>query len=375
MKIAVNTRLLLSGKLDGIGWFTYENFKRITQQHPEHEFHFFFDRSYSREFIFSNNVFAHVLPPQARRPFLFACWYDYTVPYMLRRIGAQLFISPDAMMSLRTDVPQLIAMHDLNFEHYPNDLKRAYSIYLRARSPLFAARAKRIVTVSEFSKADIAMQYNTPPEKIDVVYNGVNEQYGPLSELVKQETQIRFSEGKPYFVFVSSIHPRKNLQRLLPAFDAFKMETGSDVRLLVVGKKFWFNTEIESAYNQMKHRESIVFTGRLEPADLNHVVASSIASVYPSYFEGFGIPIVEAFRCGVPVITSNVTSMPEVAGDAALLIDPFSVEEIKQALIRIYGDAALRERLIVKGKEQVKQFSWQRTSELLWNSIEKCVAS
>ncbi len=374
MKIAVNTRLLLSNRLDGMGWFTFENFKRITQQHPEHEFHFLFDRKYSSEFIFGENVIPHVVPPQARRPMLFTLWYDYTVPLVLKKIGADVFVSPDAMMSLRTDVPQLIAIHDLNFEHYPEDIQPMYSRYLKKRSPQYAHKAKRIATVSEFSKQDIMKLYAVDAQKIDVVHNGVNESYGPIGEAIKTATRNQFSNGAPYFVFVSSIHPRKNLQRLLPAFDAFKKETSSDAKLIVVGKKFWFNDEIEQAYDKMSYRECVVFTGRLEPNDLHHVVASSIASVYPSYFEGFGIPILEAFQCEVPVITSNVTSMPEVAGDAALLINPFSIDEIKNALIRVESNSELRNSLIIKGKLQVKHFSWQRTSDLLWQSIQKTIS-
>ncbi len=371
MKIAVNTRLLLPNRLDGIGWFTYESFKRIARQHPEHEFHFIFDRAYSKEFVFEKNVIPHVVPPQARRPFLFTLWYDWAVPLLLKKIKADLFISPDAMMSLRTNVPQIIAIHDLNFEHYPQDVQAMYTRYLKKRSPLYAKKAERIITVSDFSKQDIMQLYGVKDEKIDVVYNGVNENYAPISDELKKATRARWSNDHPYFVFVSSIHPRKNLQRLLPAFDAYKEETGSNAKLIVVGKKFWYNEEIANAFDTMKHAGSVVFAGRLEPTELHHLVASSIASVYPSYFEGFGIPILEAFKCGVPVITSNITSMPEVAGNAALLVNPFSIEELKNALKEIDSNEDLRKELIEKGLQRVQQFSWQRTSELIWQSIEK----
>ncbi len=371
MKIVVNTRLLLPNRLDGIGWFTYESFKRIARQHPEHEFHFIFDRAYSKEFVFEKNVIPHVVPPQARRPFLFTLWYDWAVPLLLKKIKADLFISPDAMMSLRTNVPQIIAIHDLNFEHYPQDVQAMYTRYLKKRSPLYAKKAERIITVSDFSKQDIMQLYGVKDEKIDVVYNGVNENYAPISDELKKATRARWSNDHPYFVFVSSIHPRKNLQRLLPAFDAYKEETGSNAKLIVVGKKFWYNEEIANAFDTMKHAGSVVFAGRLEPTELHHLVASSIASVYPSYFEGFGIPILEAFKCGVPVITSNITSMPEVAGNAALLVNPFSIEELKNALKEIDSNEGLRKELIEKGLQRVQHFSWQRTSELIWQSIEK----
>lgn len=375
MKIAVNTRLLLKNRLDGIGWFTYETLRRITLAHPEVEFHFFFDREYDPSFVFSGNVKSHVVHPQARHPLLFRWWFDFSVPLLLRRIKPDLFVSTDAMLSLGTHTPQLLVIHDLNFEHYPNDIPSRFSKYLRKRTPLFAKKANRICTVSEFSKSDIAKCYGIAPDLIDVVYNGVNENFVPLSDEQKLLSRKEFSNSKPYFVFVSSLHPRKNLHRLLLAFDDFKQRTGADCNLVVVGKKFWLNNEMEKVYNQMAFKEQVIFTGWLPPEELHRVVGGAIASVYISYFEGFGIPLIEAFSCGVPVITSNVTSMPEVAKEAALLVDPFSVSEISDALEKMFMDENLRIEYINRGFMRVKDFSWDRTSGLLWRSMVKAMDS
>ncbi len=371
MKIAVNTRLLLEGKMDGIGWFTYEAFKRITRNHPEHEFHFLFDRPFSDKFIFSNNITPHVVHPQARHPILFKIWYDYMVPRILRRIDADVFISPDAVMSLRTNVPQIIVMHDLNFVHYPEDLEKKWSVFLNERTKKFASKANRIVTVSEFSRQDIIRQYDVPTSKVDNVYNGVNENFHPILQQEIEFTRAKISDGEPYFLFVGSAYPRKNVQRLLPAFDLFKEKTGSNNKLVIVGKRFSAYREVEGAFRNMKHAQDVIFTGMLDAQDLHHVIASALSSVYVSYFEGFGIPILEAFKCDVPVITSNITSMPEVAGDAALFVNPFSIDEIADAMIRMNSDAQIREDLIAKGREQLKLFSWDKTAEKLWQSIEK----
>jgi glycosyltransferase involved in cell wall biosynthesis len=373
MKIAVNTRLLLKGRLDGIGWFTLENFSRICRNHPEHEFHFIFDRSYSRDFIFSDNIIPHVVPPQARHPLLFKIWYDWTLPFMFRRIKPDVFVSPDAMCSQRTGIPQLLVIHDLNFIHYPDDLPEIISRYWRVNTPKFVAQANRIVTVSEFSKSDIMKQYNVADDKVDVVHNGVNTTYGPLDVHSQRLVREKWSDGAPYFLFVSSIHPRKNLQRLLPAFDRFRLACDEKVKLLVVGKRFWLNEELDRVYTEMMHRDDVIFTDRLEADQLREVVASALGSVYVSYFEGFGIPIIEAFQSGVPVITSSVTSMPEVAGNAALLVNPFSVEEIASAMYDVWSNSHLREELIRRGFERVKLYSWDRSSELLWQSIIKTV--
>jgi glycosyltransferase involved in cell wall biosynthesis len=373
MKIAVNTRLLLKGRLDGIGWFTLENFARICRSHPEHEFHFFFDRPYSEEFIFSDNIIPHVLPPQARHPILFKIWYDYTVTFMLWKLKPDLFISPDAMISLRTNTPQLLVIHDLNFIHYPDDLPEIISRYWRKYTPAFAKKASRIVTVSEYSKQDIVKQFSVDPSKIDVVHNGVNEDYKPLEIHEQRLVRESLTDGAPYFIFVSSIHPRKNLQRLLPAFDMFRSKTDEPVKLVVVGKRFWLNEELDKVYTEMLHREDVIFTDRLEADQLGRVLGAALGSVYVSYFEGFGIPVIEAFQCGVPVVTSNVTSMPEVAGNAALLVNPFSIEEISKALFDLWSNVELRSELIRRGNERVKQFSWDKAATKFWEVIEKTV--
>jgi glycosyltransferase involved in cell wall biosynthesis len=323
MKIAVNTRLLLKGRLDGIGWFILEHFSRICKAHPEHEFHFIFDRPFDQEFIFAQNVIPHVIGPPARHPFLFKIWYDFSVPRLLKKIGADIFISPDMMCSLRTEIPQIVVLHDLNFEHFPKDLPWLVSKYLRHYTPLFARRAATVVTVSDFSKRDIVSCYGISPSRVEVVHNGCHLGFRSFSFEEQEATRLSISAGQPYFVFVSSIHPRKNLQRLLPAFDLFKKRTSSAAKLVVVGRKFWKFPELDAVYDSMEYREDVIFTGRLEPEMLNRVTSGALASVYISYYEGFGLPILEAFRCGVPVITSSVTAMPEVAADAALLVDLF----------------------------------------------------
>jgi len=371
MKIAINTRLLLKDKLEGIGWFTYETFKRIIQQHPEHEFYFLFDRKFDDSFIFSDNIIPIVIPPQARHPALFYLWFEHSIPRALKKINADVFVSPDGYLSLRTKTKSHVVMHDLNFEHYPKDIPYWAHKHYRYYFPKYAQKAERIATVSEFSKQDIVKQYKVNPDKIDVVYNGANEGFVPLSEEEIIKVREKYTQGSPYFIFVSALHPRKNLVNLFKAFDEFKKKKSSDVKLMIVGEKMWWTNEIKAAYETMKYKQDVLFSGRLKFNELQRVVASALALTYVSYFEGFGIPIIEAFYTGIPVITSNVTSMPEVAGDAALLVDPFSVESIADAMIKIAADEGLRKSLIEKGNERAKDFSWQKSADRLWGSIEK----
>lgn len=376
MRIAVNTRLLLPGKLDGIGWFTAESVKRIVVAHPEHEFFFLFDRKPSPQFIFGSNVTPVVLCPQARHPILWRIFFEISVTWALRRYKIDLFLSPDGWMSLRTKVLTLTVIHDLNFEHSSDYLRPSHQRYMTRFFPRFARKATRIATVSEFSKQDIVETYGVDSKKIDVVYDGAHSFYRPCRDDEKKLIRKKFTDGKPFFIYVGTISRRKNLTNILLAFDKFKdAHRDSQQQLLVVGSRYWWQDELASAYDNMRHQSDVRFVGHAESNVLAQLMGASAALVYTSLFEGFGIPIIEAFCAETAVITSDVTSMPEVAGDAALLVDPLSVDAIADAMSRIEGDEALRASLIEKGRARKELFSWDRTATLLWDSLMKTKAS
>jgi glycosyltransferase involved in cell wall biosynthesis len=375
MKIAVNTRLLLKNKLEGIGWFTYESLKRITTQHPEHHFYFIFDRPYDESFIFSDNITPVVQGPQARHPFLYYTWFELMLPGLLKKLGPDVFLSPDGYCSLRSDVRTLPVFHDLNFEHYPGDLPCLTRNYYRHFFPKYARKATRIATVSEFSRQDISKLYGINPDLIDVVYDGGSDAYFPLDEEEIREVRSRIPGGSPYFIFIGALNPRKNLINLFKAFDIFRGQSQSECKLLIAGARMWWTREMESVYQSMKFREEVIFLGRIGTGELRKYLGAAIGLTYISYFEGFGIPIVEAFRSGVPVITSNVTSMPEVAGDAALLVDPFIPGSIAEAMDKVFTDETLRKAMVARGFERKEIFTWQKTADRLWESIEKTLTS
>lgn len=373
MKIVVNTRLLLKNRLEGIGWFSYETLKYIAQNHPEHQFVFLFDRPYDEEFIFSDNVEPVVLFPPTRHPILQYIWFEWSVVRFLRKSKADLFLSTDGYLSLRTKTPSITVIHDLNFEYYPQDIPWKDRKFLKRYFPRYARKAVRVGTVSEYSKNDIINLYDIEADKIDVIYNGVNKAYTPLSEEKIAAVRQELTGGAPYFIYIGALRPRKNLKTLFRAFDAFKKEHGGDVKMVIVGNKKWYGKEIRQTYETMQYIDDVVFTGNLTSEELRNVLGAALALTYVSYFEGFGIPIVEAFQAGVPVITSDITSMPEVAGDAALLIDPFSRISITKAMLKIADDETLRKDLIAKGHQREDVFTWDKSGERLWNCIEKAL--
>lgn len=373
MQIVVNTRLLLPNKLDGIGWFTFQTLKRITQHNPDVHFVFLFDRDYSDEFIFSDNITPLVLSPQARHPFLYYAWFHHSVKSVLNGLKPNLFLSPDGFLSPGANCKQLPVIHDINFYHNPTDLKWLTSKYYNYFFPKYAQLATRIATVSEYSKKDISENYHVNADKIDVVYNGINEGFKVISDADKQTVREKYTQGKPYFLFVGSQSPRKNLNRLVQAFDAFKLQTQSDFKLLIVGAVYSNDGDVKKVIDKSIFKQDIVFTNRLPQIELEKIMASAFALTFVPYFEGFGIPMIEALQCQVPVICSNTTSMPEIIGKAGLLVNPFETESISKGMIELYHNADLRNQLIENGKLRKQEFSWDKSANLLWNSITKCL--
>jgi glycosyltransferase involved in cell wall biosynthesis len=372
MKIAVNTRFLLKHKMEGFGWYTYETISRIVKDHPGHQFIFFFDRPYDTSFVFSENVTPVVLNPPARHPILFKIWFDYSVTRAIKKYKCDAFISPDGYLSLKTNVPQLAVIHDLNFEHHPDDIPNGALKYLKNYFPKFAQKANRICTVSEYSKQDIVRTYGINVAKIDVTYNGVSPVFSPISSEETVGIQEKFTNGKPYFLFVGAIHKRKNLQRLIVAFERLKTETKMPHQLLIVGEPMWDSQQTKIGTEIKEH---ISFTGHLPLAELAKIMAGAEVFAFVSYFEGFGIPLVEAMKSGTPVLAGNLTALPEVGGDAVLYCDPMNVDDIYKQLHLLITDKSLQEDLKSKGLERAKQFSWDKTAKELWGSFEKMMES
>lgn len=369
MRILVNTRLLIKNRLEGIGWFTLETMKRITQKRPNDEFIFVSDRKTHSDFVFADNIQRIKMGWPARRPFLWKLWFENTIPKAIKKCKPDVFLSPDGYLSLSANVKQLSVIHDINFEHHPEWLPKNYSKYYRKYFPQFAQKAKRVATVSEYSKQDIAKTYGIDDSNIDVVYNGYNTIYEPLPIEKQQEVRKKISNGKPYILFIGSIHPRKNLRNQLKAFDMLNRYYDDKFRLVIVGEAMW-NDHLADWVDRRK-KNNIILMGHQPQDKLKEIIGSASLLTYISHFEGFGIPILEGFAAGVPVITSTTTSMPEVAGDAALTVYPDDAAYISNIYKKVLFDEALQKEMIEKGGARLNNFSWDKTANLLWKSIEK----
>ena len=373
MRIAVNTRFLLQDYLEGYGYFLYEVWKRITVNHPEHEFIFIFDRPYDQQFVFSPNITAVVTGPPARHPLLWKLWYDVKVPAVIKKYRADVFVSCDGFCSLSASIPQCLVVHDLSFLHFPKFIPRSHLYYFRRYLPKFLARANAVVTVSEFSKKDIMQQYKVPGNKISVVYSAAKELFGKSSASENTIIKEKYTEGKEFFLYTGAIHPRKNLLNLLKAFSIFKKKLNSNMKLVLAGRLAWKYNSFMESLKSYKYRADVVVTGYLPEEDLSKLTAAAYSMVYPSLWEGFGVPVLEAMRSEVPVITSSSSAMQEIAGDAALYADPQHFHELAEQMMKLYKDERLRNELIAKGKIIEPHYTWDRTADLLWEAILKAV--
>jgi glycosyltransferase involved in cell wall biosynthesis len=373
LKIAVNTRLLRKNAMDGIGWVTYNVLKEITIKHPEIEFHFLFDSGMDDDFLFSKNIIPHTLFPPAKHAVLNVAWFEWSTKKLLNKLNADLFLSPDGILCLGWNGKQYGIVHDVNYEHRPEDLKFANRIYYKYFIPRSIVKACRIATVSEYSKKDIINVYKTPADKIDVIHPGLNDFFHPIeSENLKQQVKNRFTQGFDYFIFIGTISPRKNISRLMQAFNLFKQQTNSNLKLVLAGREMYRTAELHELKTQLQYGDDVVFTGRLNNENISDLLAAAFCMTFVPLIEGFGLPPVEAMQCNVPVIASNVTSVPEIVGDAGLLVNPYDIEEIKDAMYQIYIDKGLRQLLLQKGSIRKQQFNWKFTAQNLWDSIDKC---
>jgi glycosyltransferase involved in cell wall biosynthesis len=371
MKIAVNTRFLLYENLEGYGYFLQEVLSRLVKDHPEHQFIFIFDRPFHTGFVFAPNVTAVVAGPPARHPVLWKWWYDVRIPAVLKKYQADVFLSCDGFCSLTTKVPQCLVVHDLAFLHYPTFIKRSHLFFYKRYTQKFLEKASSIATVSQFSKKDIVEKYRVDPARVDVVYSAAKELFKPIDWQLKQEVRDEFTNGKNYFIYVGSIHPRKNPTALLKAFSIFKKRQKSDWKLVIAGRAAWHSKAFMDSLATYKYRDDLVVTGYVTEAQLEKLVGAAYALVYPSFFEGFGVPVLEAMQAGVPAITSTGSAMQEIAGDGALYADPASYQDIAEKMMLIYKDETLHSRLVEKGLAAARQYSWDKTAALIWQSMER----
>jgi glycosyltransferase involved in cell wall biosynthesis len=256
-------------------------------------------------------------------------------------------------------------IHDLSFEHLPETFKRRSRAQLRFTVRRTALGAAKIITLSEYSRRDICTTYGISTERVAVTPGAAPPHFLPVaSETELKRIRQRYGIGSDYILSLSSIQPRKNLVRLIEAYTCLRNARAQSKlpTLVIAGKRGWLDSDVFRAAEQSGLGADVLFIGYVAEPDLPALFSAATSFVYPSYFEGFGLPVLEAMQCGTPVIAGNRTSIPEIAGEAALLFDPFDSRALTEALARVIDDRELRATLKRRGLERAGQFSWQDTA-------------
>lgn len=355
--------------MEGIARYIFETTQRMVLDHPEVEFHFLFDRQFDKKFIFAENVIPHVLSPQSRHPILWYLWFEKSLTRFFKKHRMDAFYSGDMYLSLGAKVPTLYVSHDLNYIHYPEGLKWSHLKYYQKYMPLFHKAAHKIISVSEATKKDIIKQYGIPESNILVAGNALPSEIEKEDKKKNELVRTKLTEGHEYFCYVGSLHPRKNVERLITGFEKFKSNFNSKHKLVLYGRNAWKTSAIFGKFEASNFKSDIIFPDPTKYS-VSEILSASSALCYISLFEGFGIPILEAFACEIPVITSDVSSMPEVAGDAAILVDPMDTDAVADAMGQIVQDSNHSDSMVRKGKARLKYYSWESTSEIIFAALK-----
>jgi glycosyltransferase involved in cell wall biosynthesis len=294
--------------------------------------------------------------------------FGLSLEFLLRRSKPDVFLSPTHYLPLFPPKNSAISILDLSYVHFPELFRPTDLNQLTKWTKYSAGKARRIFTISESSKGDIIKEYGIPGYKIAVIYPGIKDtRVNKTEELKMNEIKEKYGIKKDFILYVGTLQPRKNVVRLIAAFSKLH----KDIDLVIVGKKGWLYEEILAAPKKYGIEEKVKFLDSVTDEDLPAFYQNALCFVLPSLYEGFGLPVLEAMKNGCPVITSNISSLPEAGGEAALYIDPQNVDDIKDKLESVISDDKLRKNLIEKGYGQVKKFSWEKTAKETLNVLTK----
>jgi len=359
MRIAINT-LGSQGRAYGGARYIRSLVSWLAKVDPKNEYVLYVSREDVPRFSGLAPNF-QLVPTVAYRP-LRILWEQAGLPWDLERRRVDVYHGPGFVAPLIKTTRQVITIHDMTFFLLPECHHFTKRHYFRCLIPKCVRRANQVIAVSENTKRDIIRVLGSEGEKIKVVYHGKDEGFHP-DRAATTSCRLRAKYGLPMRVilFVGLIEPRKNLERLVRAYAKLK-NLHQDSCLLLAGRLGWGYQAVFRAVSESGVKDRVILPGFIPERELPSLYNLADVVVYPSLYEGFGLPVLEAMACGVPVVTSRVSSMPEIAGDAALLVDPYDVGDIAQALERALVDRALRERLANEGPKRCQPFTWQRTA-------------
>ena len=353
MLIGIDASRAARGKRTGTERYSFELIRHLVALDQKNRYRLYFDRPPFCELRIANCELRVMPFPRL--------WTHARLSWeMMHRPPDVLFV-PAHVLPLVHPPRSVVTIHDLGYLHFPRAHRPLDRLYLDLSTRFNARAAAHVIADSQATKRDLVERYGVEPSKISVIYPGYDEEaFQPLREREAIEAvKTRYGIAGDYILFVGTIQPRKNLVRLMEAFSLLKRQA-ADLQLVIAGKKGWLYEAIFRRVRELGLEGRVVFTGYVAEEDLPALFSGARLFVFPSLYEGFGLPVLEAMACGVPVVCSNASSLPEVAGDAALLFDPLDVEGMAAAMERVLGDERLRAELVERGLKRAREFSWEK---------------
>jgi len=359
MRIALDALPLREAKT-GVGHYTDALAEWLARAHPDHEYNLLspleFDFNYNGDK--PKNLNKQVIPLRS----FFRKWWLVGLPSLLRIYQVDVFHGTNYCVPVFAPCPTVVTIHDLSLYTQSHTHEKANVRRGRRRMPIMARRASLIIAPSEWTRQEIVEQLRVRPEKIRVVYEAARKGMTPLPRLLCQSVLDKYRVRSPYLLYVGTIEPRKNLLTLIRAYDELLRTTTRRPQLALCGGRGWLCDEVFKLVEDLKLQDQIQFTGYVDDADLPALYSAAEAFVYPSFYEGFGLPPLEAMACGAPVITSDVSSLPEVVGKAGLTHAPNDTRALTEAMVKLLGDETAREHFKREGLKQAAKFSWERAA-------------
>lgn len=372
MRIGIDCRTILNPEKDdlvGITHYTYQLVKHLIglENKGENEYILFFDKEIAKKNItkFSKLwVKIKYFPFAQYKKFLPIAYFYFLISAFLKRENLDVWHSPTPLLPLSYNEPSIVTVHDLSIYKFPKLFPKGQFLNTKLEIPNALKTAKKIIAVSQSVKQDLKKIFNIPEHKIKVIYNGINKelfQKSPELEIEKIKKQHCIKEN--YILFLGTLEPRKNIETLIEAYELFQKNSIVKYQLVIAGKEGWTAGKIHKKALHSPYKKNIIFTGYVSPENLNALFSKAKVFVFPSLREGFGTPVIEAMAKKIPVITSNVESLPEITAGSAILINPKKKEEISEAMELILNNEELRTKLIEKGFKRAKEFCWEKCAK------------
>jgi len=357
LHIGIDALFVLPGINEGITTYFRNLLKNLLEIDRRNEYLLFVSKENKGIFMFDRNRIQEVqCPIRGSRRLLRVFWEQLILPFQMKKYNLDLFFSPGHVFSIFCPTPAVMTLHDTYYACYPENVSKIELFTWHILNRLSVRKADKIITVSENAKRNIVKAFKVEEKKVDVIYEASEDCFHThYSKEEIESIKQKYGLGEKYLLSVAIMRSNKNIARLIEAFNILKMQYHIEHQLVLVGT-------VSQSFKGSKQKD-VILTGYVPQKDIPLLYCGASLLVYPSFFEGFGLPVLEAMASGVPVVAAKETSLPEVIGEAGVLFNPFDIQDIADKVYIVLSDEKLREELIKKGLARVKEFSWRQTAE------------